>query len=201
MSPYGHLPNWRLIPAIVKTGDDLRQECLAYQLLRQFQTIFQQERVPLWIRPYAVLVASSDGGLVEPIVNAISVHQIKKQSKMSLRDYFINVRDFLLICMYMFFFSVKFKQHDLFSFALKRNPFCHVRNHTEAQRIYSLNMIKYADHLRTNKIYHNFLIQEFGEPTSEEFLTAQRKFVESCAGYCLVSYIMQVKDRYEISPA
>ena len=91
MSPYGHLPNWKLIPAIVKTGDDLRQECLAYQLLRQFQTIFQQERVPLWIRPYAVLVASSDGGLVEPIVNAISVHQIKKQSKMSLRDYFINV--------------------------------------------------------------------------------------------------------------
>jgi len=51
MSPYGHLPNWRLIPAIVKTGDDLRQECLAYQLLRQFQAIFQQERVPLWIRP------------------------------------------------------------------------------------------------------------------------------------------------------
>lgn len=37
MSPYGHLPNWRLIPTIVKTGDDLRQECLAYQLLRQFQ--------------------------------------------------------------------------------------------------------------------------------------------------------------------
>ena len=91
MSPYGHLPNWKLIPAIVKTGDDLRQECLAYQLLRQFQAIFQNERVPLWIRPYAVLVASSDGGLVEPIVNAISVHQIKKQSKMSLRDYFINV--------------------------------------------------------------------------------------------------------------
>ncbi|XP_066910261.1 phosphatidylinositol 4-kinase beta-like isoform X2 [Clytia hemisphaerica] len=127
MSPYGHLPNWRLIPAIVKTGDDLRQECLAYQLLRQFQAIFQQERVPLWIRPYAVLVSSSDGGLVEPIVNAISVHQIKKQSKMSLRDYFIN---------------------------------------------------------------------EFGEPTTEEFLTAQRNFVESCAGYCLLCYIMQVKDRH-----
>lgn len=127
MSPYGHLPNWRLIPAIVKTGDDLRQEALAYQLLRQFQAIFQQERVPLWIRPYAVLVASSDGGLIEPIVDAISVHQIKKQSKMSLRDYFIN---------------------------------------------------------------------EFGEPTTEEFLTAQRKFVESCAGYCLVCYIMQVKDRH-----
>jgi len=127
MSPYGYLPNWRLIPAIVKTGDDLRQECLAYQLLRQFQNIFVQERVPLWIRPYAVMVTSADGGLIEPIVNAVSLHQIKKQSKMSLRDYFIN---------------------------------------------------------------------EFGEPTTEEFLTAQRNFVESCAGYCLVCYIMQVKDRH-----
>ena len=36
-------------------------------------------------------MCSADGGLIEPIVNAVSVHQIKKQSKMSLRDYFINV--------------------------------------------------------------------------------------------------------------
>jgi len=126
-SPYGHLPSWRLQPAIVKTGDDLRQECLAYQLLQQFLAIWQQERVPLWIRPYSVLVTSNEGGLIEPIVNAISLHQIKKRSKLSLLGYF-----------------------------------------------------------------H----KEFGEKTTEEFLTAQRKFVESCAGYCLVCYIMQIKDRH-----
>lgn len=32
-SPYGRHPFWRLLPVIVKTGDDLRQELLAYQLL------------------------------------------------------------------------------------------------------------------------------------------------------------------------
>ncbi|KAL1465467.1 hypothetical protein WDU94_005039, partial [Cyamophila willieti] len=32
-SPYGHLPSWRLMAAIVKSGDDLRQELLASQLL------------------------------------------------------------------------------------------------------------------------------------------------------------------------
>ncbi|XP_065068009.1 phosphatidylinositol 4-kinase beta-like isoform X2 [Rhopilema esculentum] len=126
-SPYGYLPTWRLQPAIVKTGDDLRQECLAYQLLRQFLAIWQQERVPLWIRPYSVLVTSNEGGLIEPIVNAVSLHQIKKRSKLSLLGYFL---------------------------------------------------------------------KEFGETTTEEFLTAQRNFVESCAGYCLVCYIMQVKDRH-----
>lgn len=31
-SPYGHLPNWRLLSVIVKCGDDLRQELLAYQV-------------------------------------------------------------------------------------------------------------------------------------------------------------------------
>ena len=36
-SPYGHLLNWRLLPVIVKCGDDLRQELLAYQVLRQLQ--------------------------------------------------------------------------------------------------------------------------------------------------------------------
>lgn len=36
-SPYGHLLNWRLLSVIVKCGDDLRQELLAYQVLRQLQ--------------------------------------------------------------------------------------------------------------------------------------------------------------------
>merc|ERR1719188_1928758 len=38
--------------------------------------------------------------------------------------------------------------------------------------------------------------QEFGDPNSEDFLTAQRKFVESCAAYCVASYLVQVKDRH-----
>lgn len=36
-SPYGHLENWRLLAAIVKCGDDLRQELLAHQVLIQLQ--------------------------------------------------------------------------------------------------------------------------------------------------------------------
>lgn len=126
-SPYGHVPNWKLLPMIVKCGDDLRQELLAYQLLLQFQAIWRQERVPLRLRPYAVVVTSSDSGLIEPVVNAVSLHQIKKNSQMSLMNYFI---------------------------------------------------------------------KEHGDVNSEEFLNAQRNFVQSCAAYCLVCYFMQVKDRH-----
>uniref|UniRef100_A0A4W3GPJ8 PI3K/PI4K catalytic domain-containing protein n=1 Tax=Callorhinchus milii TaxID=7868 RepID=A0A4W3GPJ8_CALMI len=84
-------------------------------------------RVPLWIKPYKILVISADSGMIEPVVNAVSIHQIKKQSQLSLLDYFL---------------------------------------------------------------------QEHGSYTTEQFLSAQRNFVQSCAGYCLVCYLLQVKDRF-----
>jgi len=65
-------------------------------------------------------------GLIEPILNAVSLHQIKKNSKLSLRNYFL---------------------------------------------------------------------REFGNETSEQFLTAVRNFVQSCAAYSIICYLLQVKDR------
>ncbi|KAM9701323.1 phosphatidylinositol 4-kinase beta-like, partial [Menidia menidia] len=126
-SPYGHLPNWRLLSVIVKCGDDLRQELLASQVLQQLQSIWQQERVPLWIRPYKIVVLSADSGMIEPVLSAVSLHQVRRQSQLQLRQY---------------------------------------------------------------------LLQEHGPPTTEAFLTAQRSFVQSCAGYSLVCYLLQVKDRH-----
>lgn len=125
-SPYGHLPGWRLMAAIVKCGDDLRQELMAYQFLHTLQSIWEQEHVPLWIRPYKILVTSAEAGLIEPILNTVSLHQVKKHCRMSLLEYFT---------------------------------------------------------------------QEYGPRSSEEFLNAQKNFVRSCAGYSIVSYLIQVKDR------
>uniref|UniRef100_W8B1X8 Phosphatidylinositol 4-kinase beta n=1 Tax=Ceratitis capitata TaxID=7213 RepID=W8B1X8_CERCA len=126
-SPYGHLSNWRLLSVIVKCGDDLRQELMATQLLQMFKIIWQEEHVDLWVRPYKIVCLSNDSGLIEPILNTVSLHQIKKNSNKSLRDYFID---------------------------------------------------------------------EYGSPDGELFRTAQKNFVQSCAAYCLISYLLQVKDRH-----
>ncbi|XP_028297952.1 phosphatidylinositol 4-kinase beta isoform X2 [Gouania willdenowi] len=126
-SPYGHMTSWRLLSVIVKCGDDLRQELLAYQVLQQLKSIWEQERVPLWIKPYKILVLSADSGMIEPVLNAVSLHQVRKQSQLTLLDYFL---------------------------------------------------------------------QEHGAPTTENFLSAQRNFVQSCAGYSLICYLLQVKDRH-----
>eukprot|EP00041_Stephanoeca_diplocostata_P016583 m.327453 g.327453 ORF g.327453 m.327453 type:complete len:947 (+) comp20413_c0_seq1:480-3320(+) len=125
-SPYGHLPNWHLVPTIVKSGDDLRQELLGSQLMSAFQGAWEAEKLKLWIRPLQILVTSGDGGLIEVVGSAVSVHQIKMNYK-TLLEYFKT---------------------------------------------------------------------EFGAPTSEAFLVAQRNFAESLAGYCLFCYFVQVKDRH-----
>jgi phosphatidylinositol 4-kinase len=49
-SPFGHHPNWHLLSVIVKTGDDLRQEQFALQLIREMQRIWQQAKVDVWVK-------------------------------------------------------------------------------------------------------------------------------------------------------
>jgi len=75
---------------------------------------------------YRIVCLSADSGFIEPVLNTVSLHQIKKQHQLSLLEYF----------------------------------------HTN-----------------------------FGPPNSEEFLEAQHNFVASCAAYCVVCYLLQVKDR------
>ncbi|KAA8546999.1 hypothetical protein F0562_003428 [Nyssa sinensis] len=127
-SVYGKLPGWDLRSIIVKSGDDCRQEHLAVQLISHFYDIFQEAGLPLWLRPYEVLVTSSYTALIETIPDTASLHSIKSRfpNITSLREFFI---------------------------------------------------AKYQEN-------------------SPSFKLAQRNFVESMAGYSLVCYLLQVKDRH-----
>ncbi|PWA90390.1 phosphatidylinositol 4-OH kinase beta1 [Artemisia annua] len=127
-SVYGKQPGWDLCSVIVKSGDDCRQEHLAVQLISHFYDIFQEAGLPLWLRPYEVLVTSSYTALIETIPDTASLHSIKSRfsNVTSLRDFFI---------------------------------------------------AKYQENSPTFKL-------------------AQRNFVESMAGYSLVCYLLQVKDRH-----
>jgi len=78
-SPYGHLKSLKFAGYIVKAGDDVRQELLASQLIRQFQIIFEQAPLDLWLRPIEVLVTSSDSGLIEFVENSYSIDGLKKK--------------------------------------------------------------------------------------------------------------------------
>lgn len=125
-SPHGSETNWDLYQVIVKSGDDCRQELLAVQLVQQFDSIFKETGLPLWVRPYEVLVTSSHTALIETVPDAISIHSLKSKWQGELKSYFV---------------------------------------------------------------------AKYGVGT-QSLQDAQRRFVESMAGYSLVSYLLQVKDRH-----
>lgn len=90
-SPHGRRPGWALRPVMVKSGDDCRQESLAMQLISTFDSLFHEESLPLWLRPYEVLVTSDRTALIEFVPNTASIHAIKSKSPpgSTLRDHYL----------------------------------------------------------------------------------------------------------------
>jgi len=77
---------------IVKSGDDLRQEQLASQLIGHFKEIFESASLPLFLHPLRILVTSANSGLIEYIPDAISLHHLKKRTGcITLTQYFKQV--------------------------------------------------------------------------------------------------------------
>jgi len=92
-----------------------------------FHKIFQDSKLPLWVRPYAIMVTSSNSGLIETIPNVCSLHQLRKNTP---------------------------------------------------------GYVTLAEYFKTT-------YQE-----GADYRLAQRNFCESLAGYSLVTYLLQIKDRH-----
>ncbi|KAI9907125.1 hypothetical protein PsorP6_004226 [Peronosclerospora sorghi] len=127
-SPYGHLPGWDIVSMIGKSNDDLRQEVFTLQLIQKFVEIFRSANLPMWIKQYRIIATSSSTGLIETLIDAISLDGLKK------REGYVS-------------------------------------------------------------LLHHFK-KSYGPPDSHRFKEAQRKFIQSMAGYSLVCYFLQIKDRH-----
>nr|CCC89990.1 putative phosphatidylinositol 4-kinase [Trypanosoma congolense IL3000] len=127
-SRLGNHPNWGISTFIVKSGDNLRQEELALQLVEFFNTIWKNAGVACTVVPYGVLSVGVDSGIIECVDGACSVDGIKKTCKKPL--------------------------------------------------------------------LHKFFDEAFGAKGSRKYREAQKKFVETMAGYSIFTYMMQVKDRH-----
>ncbi|KAJ3225831.1 Phosphatidylinositol 4-kinase pik1alpha (PI4-kinase)(PtdIns-4-kinase) [Clydaea vesicula] len=74
--------------------------------------------------------------------------------------------------------------------------------------VHSVKKEGYAKELNQKGVaftLYDYFVQQFGEPGSESFLVAQDNFMRSLAGYCIVCYILQVKDSpgsmgFELAP-
>jgi len=77
-SAYGSHPNWRLLPILIKSNDDLRQEQLAAQLIHCMASILAQAKVPVWLYPYEIVALTFRGGIIEAIPDTISIDSLRK---------------------------------------------------------------------------------------------------------------------------
>lgn len=58
------VPHHGFISVIVKSGDDLRQEQFAAQLISKFKDIFDSHKLKLWLKPFNIIATCHDGGLI-----------------------------------------------------------------------------------------------------------------------------------------
>jgi phosphatidylinositol 4-kinase len=49
---------------VVKGGDDLRQEIICMQLIYKMQAIIQDAQLPVFIKPYEIIVLSENSGML-----------------------------------------------------------------------------------------------------------------------------------------
>jgi len=84
------MENFGLISCIVKSGDDLKQEQFASQLISKFKYIFDQHKLKIWLKPFNIIATCEDGGLIQTVPDAISIDKLKKSdpSFTSLQQYF-----------------------------------------------------------------------------------------------------------------
>ncbi|KAG8805289.1 Phosphatidylinositol 4-kinase pik1alpha (PI4-kinase)(PtdIns-4-kinase), partial [Serendipita sp. 399] len=71
---------------------------------------------------------------------------------------------------------------------------------TDAVSIHSIKKAEYARRLVeakfTNVSLKDYFISTYGDPSSAKFARAQKNFLVSLAGYSVVSYLLQIKDRH-----
>jgi len=128
-SEFGDRPGWRLLPVLVKSNDDLRQEQLASQLIQRMAIILARANVPVWLCPYEILALTGRGGIIEAIPDTISIDSLKRNDPL-----FTDLQD--------------------------------------------------------------FFVRHFGPVGSSAYADAKANFVESLAGYSIVCFILQIKDRH-----
>ncbi len=83
------------VSCIFKVFDDIRQDCLALQIIRLMQEIFDKNNLDLFLYPYKTISNRTGksldiGGIIECVPNTLSRDGIGKINRESLYEYFIN---------------------------------------------------------------------------------------------------------------
>jgi len=79
-SQYGYLSSYKVCKVLIKSGEDLRQEQFASQLINEFAQIFKIEEVDCYLYPYEIISTGNNAGIIEVCPNSISLDELKHKT-------------------------------------------------------------------------------------------------------------------------
>eukprot|EP00727_Mastigamoeba_balamuthi_P003747 m51a1_g1337 putative phosphatidylinositol 4-kinase (1839) ;mRNA; f:312747-319090 len=74
---------------IFKSGDDIRQDMLAVQVIELFKRIFESAGLDLFLFPYKIIATKPECGLIEVVPDTVSRDQLGDKTGLSMYDYFL----------------------------------------------------------------------------------------------------------------
>ncbi|KAE8220634.1 hypothetical protein CF319_g5873 [Tilletia indica] len=210
-SPYGHLPEWDVFSMIVKTGADLRQEQLAVQLIHEFGRIWAASGSACWVRYFRILVTGEESGLMETITDSVSVHSIKKEaySRRLVADPGVASSSSAAAGGgggggagsaagtpgVSGSESSGVAGPGISGSGSGSSQSGQTSAPTPAPAPAPAPTSQTQGRMQTYSLFEHFQ-ETFGEPDSAEYRQAQTNFIESLAGYSIISYLLQIKDRH-----
>lgn len=75
---------------IFKSGDDVRQDMLAVQVIELLKRVFDGAGLSLFLFPYKIIATEPDCGMIEVVPNTLSRDQIGQKTEGTLYDYYLS---------------------------------------------------------------------------------------------------------------
>ncbi|KAK0548216.1 Phosphatidylinositol 4-kinase pik1alpha (PI4-kinase)(PtdIns-4-kinase) [Tilletia horrida] len=206
-SPYGHLPEWDVFSMIVKTGADLRQEQLAVQLIDEFGRIWASTGCPCWVRYFRILVTGEESGLMETITDSVSVHSIKKEaySRRLAQQGVVNgpggggggASAVATGAEAGGSATPSVATTSSVSASVPATSGTGAPSATAAVGASSSAPVAATSsgRMQTYSLFEHFQ-ETFGDVDSPSYLKAQNNFIQAMAGYSIICYLLQIKDRH-----
>ena len=173
------VPKDQTYKVLFKAGDDLRQDQLTLQLLSIMDTLWKEENLDLMMSPYGCVATGDEVGLIEIVPNANTVAAVLACMGDESRERPKEVK--LIDAAMGTTMETKFSVRRWLY--LKENP------GMEDPALSSNNQIITSV---MDDIEQRALLEEM-YPLSEG---AQNRFMRSCAGYCVATYVLGIGDRH-----
>lgn len=91
-SLFNDFETYKIFTCIVKSGEDLRQEQFATQLISEYAQIFEAAKVKCWLNTYEIISTGPMVGIIQVVENAISLDEFKKRNEgNSINEFFNNM--------------------------------------------------------------------------------------------------------------